>query len=78
MAHYISASAITAGLTLTGHPVVALPCGLDHTGAPFGIQVVGRKHRDRFTLSVAMALEQIFSASPALARPVPDLESLAR
>lgn len=77
MAHYISASAITAGLTLTGHPVVALPCGLDHTGAPFGIQVVGRKHRDRFTLSVAMALEQLFSGTPALARPVPDLDYLA-
>jgi len=76
MAHYISASAITAGLTLTGHPVVALPCGYDHTGTPFGIQVVGPKHRDRFTLSAALALEQVFNENAALARPVPDITSL--
>lgn len=77
MEHYISASAITSWLTLTGHPVVALPCGLDATGTPFGIQIVGRRHADRFVLGIAHALERIFSANPTLARPQPDIKSLA-
>jgi Asp-tRNA(Asn)/Glu-tRNA(Gln) amidotransferase A subunit family amidase len=77
MDHYISASGVTAGLTLTGHPVVALPCGYDHTGTPFGIQIVGQRHRDRFLLGAARALEALFATNPALARPVPDLQKLA-
>jgi Asp-tRNA(Asn)/Glu-tRNA(Gln) amidotransferase A subunit family amidase len=77
MDHYISASGITAGLTLTGHPVVALPCGYDHTGTPFGFQIVGRRHDDRFLLGAAQALEALFATNPVLARPDPDLSKLA-
>lgn len=77
MEHYISASAITSWLTLTGHPVVALPCGLDDTGTPFGIQIVGRRHTDRHLLGIAHALEQIFAVNPKLARPRPDIKRLA-
>ena len=77
MDHYISASGITAGLTLTGHPVVALPCGYDHTGTPFGFQIVGRRHDDRFLLGAAQALEALFATDPVLARLVPDLSKLA-
>jgi amidase len=77
MEHYISASGITSGLTLTGHPVVALPCGMDHTGTPFGIQVVGPRHGDRFVLGVALALEKLFSQHEKLARPVPNVRQLA-
>lgn len=76
--NYIHWVAITAGITLTGHPVVALPCGLDPTGTPFSIQIVGpRRHSDRFVIAVAAALERLFAAEPALARPRPNLESLA-
>jgi Asp-tRNA(Asn)/Glu-tRNA(Gln) amidotransferase A subunit family amidase len=65
------------GLTLTGHPVVCLPCGLDHTGMPFGIQVCGKRFGDWRTLSIAAALERYLQGIPELARPLPDLAALA-
>jgi amidase len=65
------------GLTLTGHPVVCLPCGLDHTGMPFGIQICGRRFGDWRPLSIAAALERYLQDIPELARPLPDLEALA-
>ena len=69
--------AITYGLTLTGHPVVTIPCGRDSTGTPFGIQVCGPSGGDGFVLGVAQALERLFAHDPVLARPVPDLAALA-
>lgn len=62
---------ITYGITLTGHPVVVIPCGVDEKGLPFGIQLVGPKRGDRFLLGVAAAMERIFQTRPALKRPVP-------
>ena len=62
---------LTNTLSITGNPVVALPCGLDPTGTPFGLQIVGRRHDDRYTLGVAVALERLFQDNPLLARPVP-------
>ncbi len=74
---YIQWVDITAAITLTGHPVVQLPCGRDATGTPFGIQIVGpRTHSERFVTGVAAALESYFSDQPDLARPVPDLSKL--
>ncbi len=79
MDNYVHWAALTSSLTVVGHPVVALPCGLDPQGTPFGIQVVGPMYADRFTLGAAHALEQLFAADPALARPVPSLDqTLAR
>ena len=66
----------TYGITLTGHPACAIPCGVDHKGMPFGLQVVGPHKGDRFTLAAAHALEQAFAANPELARPKPDLGKL--
>jgi Asp-tRNA(Asn)/Glu-tRNA(Gln) amidotransferase A subunit family amidase len=63
--------ALTAALTVIGHPVVSLPCGLDHQGTPFGIQVVGRMYGDHALLSTAQAIESAFSTVDALRRPVP-------
>ena len=37
----------------------------------FGIQVVGKLHRDRFVLAASKALEEMMAADPVLARPVP-------
>jgi Asp-tRNA(Asn)/Glu-tRNA(Gln) amidotransferase A subunit family amidase len=65
------------GLTLTGHPVVCLPCGLDHTGMPFGIQICGKRFGDWRVLSIAAALERYLRDIPELARPLPDLAALA-
>ncbi len=66
----------TYGITITGHPACAIPCGVDHKGMPFGLQVVGPHKSDRFTLGAAHALEQAFAGVPSLRRPLPDLSRL--
>ena len=55
---------------------VALPCGLDHAGMPFGIQVIGPNGADARVLQVAHALEQVLARDKATTRPVPDLSKL--
>ena len=76
LAHYFQWISLTYGLTLTGHPVVALPCGVDHRGLPFGIQICGKRHGDAQVLAAALAIERAFATRPKLARPVPDLTAL--
>ncbi|MGN6317727.1 amidase [Trinickia sp.] len=70
--------ALTYVVTLTTHPAISLPCGVDHAGMPFGLQIVGPFRGDMKTLAVSMALECAFAASPVLRRPRPDLARLAR
>ncbi len=59
---YYAWYAITWALSLTGSPVVTLPCGLDNQAMPFGIQIVGPRHSDakllRFSRSLESALVQ--------------------
>ena len=77
--NYIQWADLTAGLTLTGHPVVSIPCGLDATNAPFGLQIVGpRLHSDRFVIAVAAAIEQALATHAECARPIPDIDTLTR
>lgn len=75
--NYMAWLALTASLTVVGHPVVALPAGLDEQGTPFGVQVIGRAFGEPDLLSAAMAIEAAFAADPLLARPVPDIAALA-
>ena len=75
---YFSWLAPTYYLSLTGHPCVSIPCGLEPTGTPFALQICGPARADAFVLSVAHALEQRFARDPRLARPKPDLARLAR
>lgn len=74
--NYMAWLNLTAAITIVGHPVTALPCGLDEAGLPFGIQVIGPIYADHEVLSAAHALEQLFAADPVLARPRPDLHAL--
>jgi len=74
---YISWIAITYGLTLAGHPVLVLPCGVDEEGLPFGLQIVGQRGRDAELLRLGLALEEAFAGTPAMRRPLPDLAALA-
>ncbi len=73
---YMRWLAITYGLTMTTHPVAAIPCGLDHKGMPFGIQLVGRYGDDTRLLRIAQAVERYLATRPELARPLPDLARL--
>lgn len=73
--HWLS---LTYVITLATNPAISIPCGVDHKGMPFGLQVVGRFRGDRELLGIAHAMEQSFAAMPALRRPLPDLARLAR
>jgi amidase len=76
-ANYVEWLGIASAITLTGHPVTLIPTGLDHTGTPFGMQVVGpRRHSDRFTIGTAAAIERVFQGMTATQRPLPDLAAL--
>jgi amidase len=56
---YIDWLRIVSAITLTGCPVVALPCGLNDDGLPIGIQLVGRPGGEHALLSAAAAVEEI-------------------
>ncbi len=68
--------ALTYVVTLVTNPAIALPCGTDHKGMPFGLQAVGRFRGDRALLGASHAMEQAFNSIPALRRPRPDLGKL--
>jgi Asp-tRNA(Asn)/Glu-tRNA(Gln) amidotransferase A subunit family amidase len=74
--NYYEWLALTYVVTLATNPALALPCGRDEHGMPFGLQLVGRLRGDAALLSAAQALEAAFAGSPALARPRPDLQAL--
>ena len=74
--NYISWCALTYGLTITDHPVVVLPCGLDETGAPFGLQIVGRRNQDARLLAIARGLEAVLADTDQCNRPIPDLSAI--
>jgi amidase len=73
--HWLS---LTYVVTLVTNPAIALPCGTDHKGMPFGLQAVGRFRGDRELLGISHALEQAFNSIPALKRPQPDLGKLTK
>ncbi len=74
--NYMAWLALTSSITVLGLPVLALPCGRDESGLPFGIQVIAPMYRDHRLLSAAHALEKAFAREHALVRPIPDFESL--
>jgi len=75
-ANYYRWLALTYVVTLTTHPALALPCGLDHAGMPFGLQIVGAFRADHQVLAAAHAMEKAFAADAQLRRPRPDIASL--
>ena len=75
--NYMSWYTITYALSLAVPAIVVLPCGRDHLGMPFGIQVVGPNGSDARVLSIALALERVLARNPETARPIPDLAKLS-
>lgn len=52
---------------------LALPCGLDSHGMPFGIQIIGRRGSDLAVLEIGLALEAVLNGNEATKRPIPKL-----
>ena len=76
MPTYMRWLAITYAPTTALCCAAAIPCGVDHAGMPFGIQVIGPNGADARVLEVAHALEQVLAADETTARPVPDVGKL--
>jgi len=53
-----------------------IPCGLDHAGMPFGIQILSAPGNDRLVAEVAKGLESVLARHDATKRPLPDLAAL--
>ena len=70
--------AMTYAVTITGHPSISIPCGLEPTGTPFHLQIIGPHGGDKLVLDVAHALERHMAGDPRTARPMPDLAALAK
>ena len=78
MPTYMRWLAMTYALTMALPSACCIPCGVDHLGMPFGLQVVGPIGSDAFVLEAAYALEQALSGNKETARPEPDLKKLAK
>ncbi len=57
MATYIDWLAPTFVLSLTGLPVASVPCGLDRSGLPVGLQIVGKPQGEEGVLALAAAVQ---------------------
>ena len=54
---YIQWAYLTYGITLTGLPVISVPCGFTKSGLPVGLQIVGRRRQEAAVLRAAAAFE---------------------
>ena len=77
MPTYMRWLALSYALTMVLPCSVCLPCGVDHLGMPFGIQVAGPNGSDAVILEIAHALEQQLAMNVETARPLPDLKKLS-
>ena len=57
--NYVEWIRITYAITLTGAPVVALPCGMTADGRPVGLQFVGRPRGEAPLIAAAAAFEAL-------------------
>ena len=55
---------------------VVIPCGVDHMGMPFGIQILSAPGNDRLVIETAKALETVLEANESAKRPVVDIDTL--
>ena len=78
MPTYMRWLAMSYGLTMALPSSCCIPCGVDHLGMPFGIQVVGPIGSDAFVLEVAHALENALAGNKETARPEPKIKKLAK
>ena len=72
MRHYMHWLALAYAPTMALCCSIALPCGRDDNGLPFGIQIIGPKGHDRRVLEVALALEAVLADNSETRRPIPE------
>ena len=58
----------TFPLNLTGHPALAMPCGMTKSGLPIGLQIAGPWHSEPTILATAEALEAALPGPPPPSR----------
>lgn len=68
LTNYIDWMFLTFCLTLTGCPVLSIPCGFTKSGLPVGLQLMGRPRGEYDLIAAAQILETIL-AVPKQARP---------
>jgi len=57
--NYLGGSTVTAVITLTACPAMAVPCGFDQFGRPVGLQLVGKPRGEAALLQAAALFEQL-------------------
>jgi amidase len=72
MSNYYHWLELTYVVTLATNPALALPCGVDAQGMPFGLQLIGELRQDAKLLAMSHALEMALAANPSTTRPKPD------
>ena len=66
--NYVDWLRITSAITLTGCPVVAMPCAQTGDGLPVGVQVVGRFRGEWELIALAAGLEQVWGMAAQVPR----------
>lgn len=77
MPTYMRWLALVYGHTMAMPAVCVIPCGVDHLGMPFGIQIAGPNGSDKLVMEIAHTLEGVFNRQEELRRPIPDLTKLS-
>jgi amidase len=67
--YYVATQAWTGLFSLTESPVLAFPIGVDAQGMPIGVQLVGRRFRDRDLLAAAAQLAALNGGKPLALAP---------
>ena len=76
MPTYMRWLSLAYALTTAVSSVCSIPCGVDHRGMPFGLQIVGPKGADALVLEVAHSLQIACETNPSTSRPVPMMNSV--
>ena len=56
---YLSWTAFTYPINVTGQPAATVPCGFDSNGLPIGLQIIGRWRDDVTVLRASAAFEEL-------------------
>jgi len=57
--NYMGGSTITAVITISACPAMAIPCGFDQYGRPVGLQLVGRPRSEAALFQAASLFERV-------------------